>query len=90
MANKKTQTLSAQILPFVLSESDAQKAEKALNTPEMVALFRDIRRDTTNAMLKQVHDTVCSIPWPTSKPCPYVKEGQSDRLRMKWIPARRT
>jgi len=74
MTTKKTQTLSAQILPLGLSESDEKKIAKVLNTPEMVALFRDLRRDSTNAMLKQVHDTVCSIPWPASKPCPYVKE----------------
>ena len=74
MANKKTQNLSAQILPLVLSESGAEIISKTLNTPEEMARRRETRQFLNNTILRQVHDTVCSIPWPTSKPCPYVKE----------------
>lgn len=76
MANKTTQTLSAQILPLGLSESDVEKAKAVFNTPEMVALRRESRQLLTNAMLKQVHDTVCSISLPPPKTCSSVKESQ--------------
>lgn len=74
MANKKTQNLSAQILPLVLSESAAEIISKTLNTPEEMARRRETRQFLNNAILRQVHDTVCSISFPAPKECPYVKE----------------